>query len=183
MPLIKKPATQLVGELIDVEQELFLTQDEDRKDELEQEKKKLQTTIRHKISNIDYFMVEMKKLEHLIDAEVESLKDEIERLKNRRRGLERTQDFFNRQLLPAVIQEIGDEDGVYETNTARYKLYETFGPVNIDHDTILNDFKKVEILEKVDKVKARKAAINAFKAGQDMPPGINVNLVKRVKRT
>ena len=31
MPLIKKPATQLVGELIDVEQELFLTQDEDRK--------------------------------------------------------------------------------------------------------------------------------------------------------
>lgn len=183
MPLIKQSATQLVGELIDVEQELFLTQDEDRKDELEQEKKKLQTTIRHKVSNIDYFMVEMKKREHLIDAEVESLKDEIERLKNRRRALERTQDFFNRQILPAVIQEIGDENGVYETNTARYKLYETFGPVNIDHDTISNDFKKVEILEKVDKVKARKAAISAFKAGQDMPPGINVTLVKRVKRT
>jgi len=183
MPVIKKPATQLVGELIDVEQELFLTQDEDRKDELLQEQKKLQTTIRHKISNIDYFMVEMKKREHLIDAEVESLKDEIQRLKNRRRGLERTQDFFNRQLLPAVIQEVGDENGVYETDTARYKLYESFGPVDIDHDTISNDFKKVEILEKVDKVKARKAAIDAFKAGQDMPPGIDIDTVKRVRRS
>ena len=183
MPVIKKPATQLIGELMEVEQELLHTEEEDRINELEIERKKLQTTVRHKVQNIDHFMVEIKKREHLIDAEIEHLKDEISRLKTKRTGLERTQDFFNRKLLPAVIQEVGDENGVYETNTARYKLYETFGPVNIDHDTISNDFKKVEILEKVDKVKARKAAINAFKAGQDMPSGIDVNLVKRVRRT
>ena len=63
------------------------------------------------------------------------------------------------------------------------KLYEKFGPVNVDAHVISNDFKKVEIVEKLDKVKARKAAISAFKAGEDMPPGIDINLVKRVKRT
>ena len=46
-----------------------------------------------------------------------------------------------------------------------------------------DDFKKVEIVEKLDKVKARKAAISAFNAGQDMPPGIDINKIKRVKRT
>ena len=117
------------------------------------------------------------------DKEIEALKDEVERLKNKRKGLERTKDYFNKQLLPAVILEVGNDDGVYETNTARYKLYETFGPVIIDAHMLSDDFKKVEIVEKLDKVKARKAAISAFNAGQDMPPGIDINKIKRVKRT
>ena len=181
--VINKSTTEIIGELIDVEQELAITEDPERQDELEDQQIKLQTQVRHKIQNIDYFMVELNKREHLVDAEVESLKDEIHRLKTRRKGLERTKDFFNKKLLPAVIQEVGNEDGVYETATSRYKLYETFGPVEVDAHTISNDYKKVEIVEKLDKVKARKAAIDAFKAGQEMPPGIDINLVKRVKRT
>jgi len=86
-------------------------------------------------------------------------------------------------LLPAAILEIGNDDGIYETSTARYKLYETFGPVDIDPHSLPDDFKKVEILEKLDKVKARKAAISAFNAGQEMPPGIDIKKVKRVKRS
>ena len=107
----------------------------------------------------------------------------IDRLRSRRKGLERTKDFFNKNLLPAVIMEIGNDDGVYETDTARYKLYETFGPVDVDPHVISDDFKKVEIVEKLDKVKARKAAISAFNAGQEMPPGIDIDKVKRVKRS
>ena len=79
--------------------------------------------------------------------------------------------------------EVGNEDGVYETNTARYKLYETFGPVDIDPHNISDDFKKVEIVEKLDKVKARKAAISAFNSENEMPAGINIKKVKRVKRS
>ena len=127
--------------------------------------------------------MELNKKEHLIDAEVEALKDEIDRLKSRRRGLVRTKDFFNKSLLPAVIMEIGNDDGVYETDTARYKLYETFGPVDVDPYNISDDFKKVEIVEKLDKVKARKAAIAAFNAEKDMPEGITIKKVKRVKRS
>jgi len=181
--VVNRSTTDLIGELIEVEQELAITQDSERHDELQEQQTKLQTQVKHKIQNIDYFMVELNKREHLVDAEIEALKDEIERLKTRRKGLERTQTFFNKQLLPAVIEEVGNEDGVYETATSRYKLYETFGPVEIDAHTISNDFKKVEIVEKLDKVKARKAAIDAFKAGQDMPPGIDIGKVKRVKRT
>tara|TARA_A100001201_G_scaffold141833_2_gene138279 strand:- start:117 stop:665 length:549 start_codon:yes stop_codon:yes gene_type:complete len=181
--VINKSTTQLIGELIDVEQELSIVDSEERQEELQQEQTKLQTQVKQKVQNIDHFMVELNKREHLVDAEIEALKDEITRLKSRRKGLENTRDFFNKKLLPAVIQEVGSEEGVYETATARYKLYETFGPVDVDPHVISDEFKKVEILEKLDKVKARKAAISAFNAGEDMPPGIDIAKVKRVKRT
>tara|TARA_R110002020_G_scaffold108728_1_gene251854 strand:+ start:292 stop:852 length:561 start_codon:yes stop_codon:yes gene_type:complete len=184
----KKTTRELVGELIDVNQELDYLEkrpDVDMEEHklLEEKRVQLHKEVKNKIQNVDYFMVELNKKEHLIDAEVESLKDEINRLKGRRSGLERTKDYFNKQLLPAVILEIGNEDGVYETNTARYKLYETFGPVEIDAHLLSDDFKKVEIVEKLDKVKARKAAISAFNADDNMPEGINIRKVKRVKRS
>jgi len=179
---------ELVGELIDVNQQLeHLEQgtdiDMDEHKRLEETRVTIHKEVKNKIQNVDYFMVELNKKEHLIDAEVEALKDEVERLRSRRRALVRTKDYFNKQLLPAVIMEVGNEDGVYETNTARYKLYETFGPVDVDPHNISDDFKKVEIVEKLDKVKARKAAISAFKAGQEMPPGLNIRKIKRVKHT
>ena len=179
---------ELVGELIDVNQQLeYLEQsndlDMDVHKRLEETRMTIHKEVKSKIQNVDYFMVELNKKEHLIDAEVEALKDEVERLKSRRRALVRTKDYFNKQLLPAVIMEVGNEDGVYETNTARYKLYETFGPVDVDPHEISDDFKKVEIVEKLDKVKARKAAISAFNSGDDMPPGLNIRKIKRVKRS
>ena len=179
---------EIVGELIDVNQQIESIEqgtdiDMDEHKLLEEKRMALHKQVRTKIQNVDYFMVEHNKKEHLIDAEVESLKDEIDRLKSRRRGLERTKDFFNKNLLPAVIMEIGNEDGVYETDTARYKLYETFGPVDVDPHQISDDFKKVEIVEKLDKIKARKAAIAAFNGEKDIPEGINIKKVKRVKRS
>ena len=179
---------EIVGELIDVNQQMELLEkrpdiDMEEHKLLEENRMTLHKQVRTKIQNVDYFMMELNKKEHLIDAEVEALKDEIDRLRSRRKGLERTKDFFNKNLLPAVIMEIGNDDGVYETDTARYKLYETFGPVDVDPHVISDDFKKVEIVEKLDKVKARKAAISAFNAGQEMPPGIDIDKVKRVKRS
>ena len=179
---------EIVGELIDINQQMELLEqktdiDMDEHKILEEKRISLHKDVRTKIQNVDYFMMELNKKEHLIDAVVEALKDEIDRLRSRRNGLQRTKDFFNKNLLPAVIMEIGSEDGVYETSTARYKLYETFGPVNVDPHNISDDFKKVEIVEKLDKVKARKAAISAFNAGEEMPEGINIKKVKRVKRS
>ena len=179
---------ELVGELIDVNQQMETLEqgsdiDMEQHKSLEEARMTLHKEVKNKIQNVDYFMVEINKKEHLIDAEVEALKDEIDRLKSRRRGLVRTKDYFNKQLLPAVILEIGNDDGVYETSTARYKLYETFGPVDVDPHSIPDSFKKVEIVEKLDKVKARKAAISAFNAGEEMPQGINIKKVKRVKRS
>jgi|TARA_R110002020_G_scaffold439779_4_gene650330 hypothetical protein len=179
---------EIVGELIDVNQELeYLEQsndlDIDKHKELEETRLDLHKQVKVKLDNVDYFMVELSKREHIIDAEIEHMKDEVARLKSRRKGLERTKDYFNKTLLPSVILEVGNDNGVYETNTARYKLYETFGSVMVDPHIVADDFKKVEIVEKLDKVKARKAAISAFNAGEDMPIGIDITKVKRVKRT
>jgi len=179
---------EIVGELIDVNQQMELIEqrpdiDMEEHKLLEEKRVELHKKVRTKIQNVDYFIVELNKKEYTIDAEVEALKDEISRLKSRRKGLQRTKDFFNKQLLPAIIMEIGNDDGVYETDTARYKLYETFGPVDVDPHQISDDFKKVEIVEKLDKVKARKAAIAAFNADKDMPEGIAIRKVKRVKRS
>ena len=179
---------ELVGELIDVNQEIeFVEQsselDLDKHKELEEYRLTLHQQVKNKLDNVDYFMVELSKREHFIDAEVEALKDEIDRLKSRRKGLQKTMDYFNKTLLPSVILEIGNDEGVYETNTARYKLYETYGGVEVDPHVVSDDFKKIEIVEKLDKVKARKAAISAHKAGDDMPEGINISKIKRVRRT
>jgi len=179
---------ELVGELINVNQQLEHMEQEtdidmEQHKSLEEAKMTLHREVRTKIQNVDYFMLELSKKEYSIDAELEALKDEISRLKSRRRGLDKTKDYFNKQLLPSVIMEIGNSDGVYETNTARYKLYETFGPVEIEFHSISDDFKKVEIVQKLDKAKARKAAISAFNANKEMPDGIRIKKVKRVKRS
>ena len=175
---------ELVGELMEVEQQISMADQESLEhDKLLKERLTLQREVKAKIQNVDYFMLELNKKEYLLDAEVEALKDEINRLKGRKNSLQRCKDFFNKQLLPAVIEEIGNEDGVYETDTARYKLYESFGPVAINPDKIKDEFKKVEILEKLDKVKARKAAIEAYNSNSEMPKGIDIGKVKRVKRT
>lgn len=179
---------EIVGELIDVNQELeYVDQSTElgiqKHKELEETRVDLHKQVKLKLDNVDYFMVELGKREHIIDAEIEHMKDEVARLRSRRKGLERTKDYFNKTLLPSVILEVGNDNGVYETNTARYKLYETFGSVEVDAHIVSDDFKKVEIVEKLDKVKARKAAITAFNAGKDMPIGIDINKVKRVKRT
>ena len=94
---------ELVGELIDVNQQIENLEhgtdiDMEQHKVLEETKITLHKEVRNKIQNVDYFMLELNKKEHLIDAEVESLKDEIDRLKSRRRGLQRTKDFFNKSL-------------------------------------------------------------------------------------
>jgi hypothetical protein len=77
-----------------------------------------------------------------------------------------------------VIEEVG-KDGVYETDTARYKLYETFGPVGItDENKIPNEYKKVTMVESIDKKKARTDLV----AGVDIP-GFTIWKVKRVRRS
>ena len=78
-----KTTKELVGELIDIEQQLEYAEDVDKHEELQAEQKQLQAQVKNKIENVDYFMVELNKKEHLIDAEVEALIDEIARLKTK----------------------------------------------------------------------------------------------------
>jgi len=179
----KKSAKELIGDHMDLMLRMELEEDS-KLPALLDEQKKLQSQMKDKAKGIDFFSQNIKEREYLIDAEIESHKDEISRLRNRKRALTSTSDYLNKVLLPMLIEELGDSNGVLETDTARYKLYETYGSVVvIDQNALPNDFIKTEIVQKVDKALLRKACMSLAKDGKDMPDGATITKVKRVKRS
>ena len=170
----KKTTRELVGEYIDLD----IQNQTDDSPEIEEGIVAVQAQLRRKVDGIDHFMVDIDRKMHLIDAEIEAFQNEIQRLKVRKRATESLKKYFNETLIPMVVEEVGT-DGVYETDTARYKLYETFGPVAItNEDSIPDDYKKVEMVEKIDKKKAR----SDLTKGVDIP-GFYIEKVKRVRRS
>ena len=174
---------ELIGLAIDTELEVMLEVDEEKKSELEISLKVIHQQLRSKVDKIDHFLVEVSRKESLIETEIEVYKDEIERLKNRKHAAVRTKEFFNQVLLPMVIEEVGNEQGVWQTDTSRYKLYETYGPVLINAEELDSKYKTVEIVEKIDKKAARADAMSADKAGENLPAGVDILKVKRVWRS
>jgi arginyl-tRNA synthetase len=135
--------------------------------------------IKKKTEGIDRFMVELNRKEHLIDAEIEAIKDEMNRLKFRRKAIESMKKYFNNELIPMIVDQLGDENGVYETDTARYKMFETWGPVVVHNEDIIPDeYKVVKQTEMINKIKAKEK----LKLGEAIP-GLGISKVKRVRRS
>jgi arginyl-tRNA synthetase len=135
--------------------------------------------IKKKTEGIDRFMVELNRKEHLIDAEIEAIKDEMNRLKFRRKAIESMKKYFNNELIPMIVDQLGDENGVYETDTARYKMFETWGPVVVhNEDMIPDEYKVVKQTEMINKIKAKEK----LKLGEVIP-GLGISKVKRVRRS
>ena len=173
----KKTSKELLGEYIDLEIEVD-SPDPDL-DTLIPKLNNVKSQIKKKVDGIDHFMMELSRREHLIDAEIEALKSEEQRLKVRRKAVQNLKDYFNGSLIPMIVEELGDDDGVYETDTARYKMYESWGPTLIlDEDSVPDDFKKVTMVEAVDKKKAR----DVLRSGAKIP-GLTITKVKRVRRS
>ena len=176
--MAKKTTKELIGDFIDLDMQLQTATDDEAvvlSSAMEVTKK----DISRKLDNIDHFMVNIDRKMHLIDAEVEAYNAEIQRLKLRRKATMSLKDYFNKTLIPMVVEELGDDNGVYETDTARYKLYETFGPAAvIDEDAVPDDYKVVKMVESIDKKKARAELTK----GVDIP-GFHIEKVKRVRRS
>ena len=80
-----------------------------------------------------------------------------------------------------IVEEVGDENGVFETNTARYKMYESYGPISIVDETLVNDeFKRYKV--EIDKKKARSKAMELADKGMQLD-GFSMFKVKRIKRS
>ena len=192
MKLVKRTTKDIIGDYIDNENYIdYLEKTEQvssdeystKLKQYEDSRKALELEVRNKIDKVDHVVLEVKRKEHLIDAEVDALKNEIDRLKQRKRSINKFRDFVNKVLLPMVIEEVGNKDGVWETDVARYKLYETYGAVDVNPELCSKDFIKVEIKESIDRVKARNAAISADKNDKPMPDGIEIRKVQRVRRS
>jgi hypothetical protein len=124
-------------------------------------------------------MLELNKKESLINAEIEVIKQEEKRLRVRRKAVESLKKYFNEILLPMVITELGDRDGVYETDTARYKMFDAWGPVTIYNESeVPDDFMTIKTVYSVNKKKAREI----LKEGASVP-GLGMTKVKRIRRS
>lgn len=192
----KLTTRELIGNLIDLQIELDnlnfrmnsvseCTLEESN--EWDVEKEKLDTaiaetkkSIANKTSGIDHFIVEMNRNKDLIDAEIQSYMDEVKRLRNRKAAIKRTEDYFNKELLPMIIETAGN-DGVFKTDTTKYTMYETWGPLQvIDEEAINDNFKRYKV--EIDKKGARKAAIEAAENGMGIA-GFKIEKAKRIRRS
>ena len=173
----KKTTRELIGDFIDLDMQLQYA-DEDEALVLTSAMEVTKKDISRKVDGIDHFMLDIDRKQHLIDAEIEALKKEQQRLMVRRKATESLKKYFNETLIPMVIQEVGT-DGVYETDTARYKLYETYGPVVITNEVMIpENYKYVKETEHIDK----KAMRTQMTQGVDIP-GARIAKVKRVRRS
>ena len=181
-----KPTTRdLIGTLIDLQidrdnQELIEPDNPGPLALIDDSIAEVKNQIANKTSGIDYMIVEMNRSKDLIDAEIATFMDEVKRLRNRKKSIQRTEDYFNKELLPMIIDTAGN-DGVFKTDTTRYKMYETWGPIEItDEDAINDNYKRYKV--EIDKKAARKAAIEAAEDGMGIA-GFQISKVKRVRRS
>lgn len=189
----KMTTRDLIGSLIDLELdkqmlELQSNPDENSNEpEIQSELVKVNAAIEtikidiaRKTSGIDHMIVEMNKNTNLIDAEIRTHMDEVKRLRNRKNAIKRTEDYFNKELLPMIIETAGN-DGVFQTETTRYKMFETWGPLEItDEEAIPDNFKRYKV--EIDKKKARKEVIAGAEDGLGIS-GFKIEKVKRVRRS
>lgn len=181
----KLTTRDLIGTLIDLQidrdtQELMEPDNPGPLAQIDDAISEVKNQIANKTSGIDHMIVEMNRTKDLIDAEIASYMDEVKRLRNRKKSIQRTEDYFNKELIPMIIETVGN-DGVFRTDTTRYKLYETWGPIEVtDEDAIADNYKRYKV--EINKTAARKAAIEAAEDGMGIS-GFKIEKVKRVRRS
>ena len=79
-----------------------------------------------------------------------------------------------------IIKTVGN-DGIFQTDTTRYKLYQTWGPLEVtDEEAVSDNYKSYKV--EVDKKKARQDAIKAAEDGMGIA-GFAIEKVDRVRRS
>ena len=184
----KLTTRDLVETLIDLELETDLLQTSEIREEerenmlvtINESIKTVKNQIANKASGIDHMIVAMNKKASLIDAEIKSYMDEVKRLRNRKAAIKRTEEYFNKELLPMIVETAGN-DRVFETDTTRYKLYQTWGALEVmDPDAIPDKYKRYKV--EIDKKGARKDVIDAAENGLGIS-GFKIEKTKRIRRS
>jgi hypothetical protein len=169
----------LINEFVDLENEKEWADEEDKAN-IETSLVEIRTKLSKKADNLDKYLVEVKRQEGLIKAEIDTLMDEVKRLRSRKKAVERTEEYFNKVLLPMIVKTLG-EDNVFRTDTTKYTLYQTYGPVEVtDEDLVPDQYKRVKL--EIDKKGAKQAIIEAKESGLGIA-GLDINKVDRIRRS
>jgi len=170
---------ELINSFVDLEWEKEYAEEED-KTSIETDLVEVRTQLGKKAENLDRYLVEVKRQESLIKAEIDNLMDEVKRLRLRKKAVERTEDYFNKVLLPMIVKTLG-EDNVFRTDTTKYTLYQTYGPIEVtDEDLVPDEYKRVKL--EIDKKGAKQAIIEAKESGLGIA-GLDINKVDRIRRS
>ncbi len=185
----KETSRDLVTNLIELELEKNYLELQEREDDtvynieivkIDKGIEEIKKSLANKASGIDHMILEMNKRRDLIDAEIGSLMKEVNRLRGRKNAIKRTEDYFNKNLIPMIIETAGN-DNIFETKTTRYKLYKTWGPIEvINEDEVPDNYKRYKV--EIDKKGARKEIIEAAENGQGIR-GFKIEKVNRVRRS
>lgn len=178
----KKPTTRdLVSDLVGFEIELEYATTDIEHTELMSKIDIIKSAIVKKTEGIDYFMVKLNRQTELIDAEIRVLTEEVKRLRNRKKAVTKTEEYFKKELLPMIIETAGN-DGKFETKTARYTMFETYGPVIVmNEDEVPDKYKRFKI--EIDKKGARADLIAAAEDDMGIAGFETIRKVKRVRRS
>ena len=172
---------ELISNILELEEDKEFSEFPEEEGEIDGKLVIAKQALTEKVDSLDWFITELDRRIGAIYGEATSLKAEIDRLKRKKNSTMRVKKFVGDELLPMVCKTMGN-NGIFETDTARYKLYETYGPVEVNTAICHKDFIKTEILVKPDKVLARKKAIEADKEGIHID-GISIYKVEKVRRT
>ena len=181
----QKPTTRdLIGELIDLEEQLeyvsMTTGNEKETAALVQTIELKKTEITRKVQGIDHFVLSLTKKEALNKAEIDTLSNEVKRLRANQKGIAKIKDWINKYVIPLVIETAGDGKK-FETPTAKYTMFETWGPIEVtDEDEVPDKYKRAKI--EVDKKGARADIIEAAENNMGIA-GFSISKVKRVRRS
>ena len=170
---------ELINEFVDLENEKEFANEEDQA-EIETSLVEIRSKLSKKADGLDSYLVEVKRQDSLIKAEIDNLMQEVKRLRARKKAVERTEDYFNKILLPMIVKTLG-ENNVFRTDTTKYTLYQTYGPVEVTNEDIIPDqYKRVKL--EIDKKAAKEALIQAKESGVGIA-GLDIKKVDRIRRS
>lgn len=181
----QKPTTRdLISELIDLEEQLeynSLTEDNETETAaLTQSIELKKTEITRKVQGLDHFVLSLNKKEALNKAEIDTLSNEVKRLRANQKRIAKIKDWINKYVIPLVIETAGD-GRKFETPTSKYTMFETWGPLEVtDEEAVPKEYKRAKI--EVDKKGARRDVIEAAEKNMGIA-GFSISKVKRVRRS
>ena len=175
---------ELISNIIDIEMSMITCEEDIESleyEELANELSQAHKELGNKVESLDWFVMELDRRKGAVSGEKDALMKEIRRMRKREKAIENVKKYVNNTLMPMIVKTMGN-DGLLETDTARYKLYNSYSPVEVDMQNCDDAFIKTEIVKKADKVKARAEAIKALKEGYEIP-GVSIKTVEKVRRS
>jgi len=168
-----------INNIIDLEFDLSLEPDNE---EVKQELNKARQNLSIKVDNVDSFVMSINEEIAVLTAQLEVHKKEVDRMRNRLKSINRTKQYFDEVLLPMAIDTIG-KDGILQTKTARYKIYETFGKTHVDENELEEIYWKEKIEKRPNVSLLRKICIKNYSENKDFPKGVKIYRLRKVKRS